>query len=168
MGGGRRGVDSIIMLPDDRIVSYSEGDGTIRVWNITTGDYEVLSGPNEEEKLAANSGLRYIANFEYRADGRLLSRTESIIRPIGRYELWSLVGNDFRKKTISEDEYDRLYTSIDSRVAPGYSLSGNWVVSESFGRVYVDGPVQWVVKVGDVIVVFQENGRDHWYKEVSN
>ena len=37
-----------------------------------------------------------------------------------------------------------------------------------FGRVFVDGPVDWVVKVGDVIVVFQSNGRDHWFQEVSD
>jgi hypothetical protein len=32
----------------------------------------------------------------------------------------------------------------------------------------LDGPVERVVKVGDVIAVFQRNGRDHWFREVSN
>jgi hypothetical protein len=32
----------------------------------------------------------------------------------------------------------------------------------------VDEPVRWVVKCGDVIAVFQENGIDHWFQEVSN
>jgi hypothetical protein len=41
------------------------------------------------------------------------------------------------------------------------------VQSESFGRVFVDEEVAWVVKSGDVIVVFERNGRDHWFREVS-
>jgi hypothetical protein len=53
------------------------------------------------------------------------------------------------------------------QVAAGYSKSSNSVVSETFGRVFVDGPVNWVVKIGDVIAVFQMNGRDHWFQEVS-
>ena len=44
----------------------------------------------------------------------------------------------------------------------GYSVSSDdsCVVSESFGRVFVGGPVDWVVKVGDVIAVFQRMGID--------
>ena len=53
------------------------------------------------------------------------------------------------------------------KVAEGYSVSSNSAVSETFSRVFVDGPVHWVVKVGDVIAVFQRYGRDHWFREVS-
>jgi hypothetical protein len=30
----------------------------------------------------------------------------------------------------------------------------------------VDDAVSWVVKVNDVIAVFQGYGRDHWFREV--
>ena len=52
-------------------------------------------------------------------------------------------------------------------VAPGYSVINNCVQSESFGRVFVDEVVHCVVKSGDVIAVFEGNGRDHWFREVS-
>jgi hypothetical protein len=52
------------------------------------------------------------------------------------------------------------------RVAPGYSVINNCVQSESFGRVFVDELVKWVLKSGDVIAVFESNGRDHWFREV--
>ena len=56
---------------------------------------------------------------------------------------------------------------VADRIAPGYSVFQNCVQSESFGRVFVDEEVQWVVKRGDMIVVFQKNGTDHWFREVS-
>jgi hypothetical protein len=81
-------------------------------------------------------------------------------------------GGGFRGESISWEEYCRLSDGVDSvklgQVAAGYSVSSNSAVSEFFGRVFVDGPVHRVVKVSDVIAVFQENGRDHWFREVSN
>ena len=53
------------------------------------------------------------------------------------------------------------------RVAPGYSVINNCVQSESFGRVFVDEAVGCVAKSGDVIAVFEGNGTDHWFREVS-
>ncbi len=75
---------------------------------------------------------------------------------------------------MSEEEYSRLKKGAASsnggvvgQVAPGYSVINNCVQSKSFGRVFVDEVVQWVVKSGDVIAVFERNGRDHWFREVS-
>ena len=77
---------------------------------------------------------------------------------------------------MSYEEYYRLWEGAVSssnnagavgQVAPGYTAVQNCVQSESFGRVFVDEAVQWVVKSGDVIAVFEGNGRDHWFREVS-
>jgi hypothetical protein len=106
-------------------------------------------------------------------DGRLLSMDDSDI-----CLLWSPVegeGGGFRSESVSEGEYGRLCEGAASssnlgavgQVAPGYSVIQNCVQSESFGRVFVDEAVQWVVKSGDVIAVFEKNGRDHWFREVS-
>ena len=92
--------------------------------------------------------------------------------------LWSPAeegeGGGFRSESVSGVEYSRLKEGAASsnvggvgRVAPGYSVINNCVQSESFGRVFVDEAVQWVVKSGDVIAVFEGNGRDHWFREVS-
>ena len=108
------------------------------------------------------------------SDGRLVSRErwDRICR------LWSPVeeeeGGGFRSEKVSDKEYNRLKQDAASsnggmvgQVAPGYSVSQNCVQSESFGRVFVDEAVRRVVKSGDVIAVFEENGRDHWFREVS-
>ena len=75
---------------------------------------------------------------------------------------------------MSYEEFSRLKEAAASsnggvvgRVAPGYSAINNCVQSESFGRVFVDEAVRWVVKSGDVIAVFEGNGRDQWFREVS-
>jgi hypothetical protein len=75
---------------------------------------------------------------------------------------------------VSWEEYSRLKEGAASSnggvvgwVAAGYSVINNCVQSESFGRVFVDEEVEWVVKSGDVIAVFERNGRDHWFREVS-
>jgi hypothetical protein len=75
---------------------------------------------------------------------------------------------------VSGEEYDRLkegaassYGGVVGQVALGYSKFQNCVQSESFGRVFVDEEVFGVVKSGDVIAVFEGNGRDHWFREVS-
>ena len=91
-------------------------------------------------------------------------------------------GGGFRSESVSKKEYDRLLleegvASVDGRrrggavlgrVAAGYSVSPqNCVQSGSFGRVFVDEAVQWVVRAGDdVIAVFDGTGRDHWLREV--
>jgi hypothetical protein len=105
-------------------------------------------------------------------DGRLLSMDDS-----DSCLLWSPVegeGGGFRSESVSKEEYGRLREGAASfsgctvgQVAPGYSVIHNCVQSESFGRVFVDEAVQWVVKSGDVIAVFEKNGRDHWFREVS-
>jgi hypothetical protein len=88
--------------------------------------------------------------------------------------LWSPIvdGGGFRVESISWKEYSRLSRGVGNvrlgQVAVGYSISSNIAISDSFGRVFVDGAVEWVVKIGDVIAVFQSNGRDHWFREVSN
>ena len=92
--------------------------------------------------------------------------------------LWSPIeGGGFRGEIIiSWKEFDPLskdavtsgFSSVElGRVTAGYSVSRNWVISESFGRAFVDGPVDLLVKVVDVIAVFQCNGRDHWFREMS-
>ena len=92
--------------------------------------------------------------------------------------LWSPAeegeGGGFRSESVSEGEYSRLKEGAASSnggvvglVAPGYSVINNCVQSESFGRVFVDEAVRCVAKSGDVIAVFERNGRDHWFREVS-
>jgi hypothetical protein len=92
--------------------------------------------------------------------------------------LWSRAGKrgggGFRSESVSYEEYSRLKEGAASsngglvgRVAAGYSVINNCVQSESFGRVFVDEAVDCVVKSGDVIAVFEGNGRDHWFREVS-
>ena len=81
-------------------------------------------------------------------------------------------------ETISKEEFYRLSETAEStgvasveleKVDNDYAVSSNSAVSnKSFGRVFVDGPVDRVAKVCDVIAVFQSNGRDHWFREVSN
>ncbi len=106
------------------------------------------------------------------SDGRFLSRDE-----YGNCLLWSSTeegeGGGFRCESVSKEEYSRLKEGAASsnggmvgRVASGYSVINNCVQSESFGRVFVDEEVEWVVKSGDVIAVFERNGRDHWFREV--
>ena len=52
--------------------------------------------------------------------------------------------------------------------SPAEEGEGGGFRSESVsGRVFVDEAVHWVVKSGDVIAVFEGNGRDHWFREVS-
>ncbi len=107
------------------------------------------------------------------SDGRLLSRDYD-----DKYLLWSPAeegeGGGFRSESVSYGEYSRLKEGAASsnggvvgRVAAGYSVINNCVQSESFGRVFVDEEVHRVVKSGDVIAVFESNGRDHWFREVS-
>ena len=55
---------------------------------------------------------------------------------------------------------------VVGRATSGYSVIHNCVQSESFGRVFVDEAVEWVAKSGDVIAVFEGNGRDHWFREL--
>ena len=85
------------------------------------------------------------------SDGRIVSRNF-----YGRSLIWSFDGKNFRSKSLPKEEFDLLSGVRLGHVAPGYSASSNCVVSESFGRVFVDGPspVDWVMKCGDVIVVF--------------
>jgi hypothetical protein len=84
-------------------------------------------------------------------------------------------GGGSRKESVSAEEYNRLREgalssnagAVVGQVAPGYSVVQNCVQSELCGRVFVDEAVRWVVKRGDVIAVFEGNGRDHWFREVS-
>jgi hypothetical protein len=108
------------------------------------------------------------------SDGRLLSKDWD-----GRCLLWSPFEEGQRggsgKESVSAEEYNRLREgalssnagAVVGQVAPGYSVVQNCVQGELCGRVFVDEAVQWVVKSGDVIAVFEGNGRDHWFKEVS-
>jgi len=96
------------------------------------------------------------------SDGRIVSRDFENTSLI-----WLFDGKEFQSESLPRNEFEILSGVSLGQVAPGYSLSGNCVVSESFGRVFVDEPVKWVVKSGDVIAVFQKNGRDHWFQEVS-
>jgi WD40 repeat protein len=155
-------VRALSILPDGRIVSGSY-DKTLRIWNASKGDCErILSGHKH-----------WVDDVVALSDGRLLSRDY-----YGHCLLWSPAeegeGGGFRNESVSEEEYSRLKEGAASsnggvvgRVAPGYSVINNCVQSESFGRVFVDEVVQWVVKSGDVIAVFERNGRDHWFREVS-
>jgi WD40 repeat protein len=148
-------VKAIAVLPDGRIVSGSV-DKTIRIWNLSTGECESI--------LYVEGSVEDVRAFP---DCRLLSRN-------GRnHVLWSpIAGGGFQSESLSQDEYYRLKDNAKSdgvvsyMIAPGYAVSHNCVNSESFGRVFVDDSVRWVVKVNDVIAVFQYNGRDHWFREV--
>jgi len=169
MIGHNGSVYSVIALPDGRLVSCSD-DKTLRIWNATTGDCETV--------LAGHDGV--VNSVIALPDGRLVScSSDKTLR------IWNattgdcetvLAGHDGgvnsvialpdgRLVSCSSDKSLRIWNAT---VAAGYSVSSNSAVSEFFGRVFVDGPVHWVVKVGDVIAVFQDNGRDHWFREVSN
>ena len=108
------------------------------------------------------TGLGSISSVAVLSDGRIVSRDFENTSLI-----WLFDGKKFQSKSLPRNEFEILSGVSLGQVAPGYSLSGNCVVSESFGRVFVDEPVKWVVKSDDVIAVFQKNGRDHWFQEVS-
>ena len=153
--GHGAGVTSVAVLSDGRIVSGSD-DKTLRIWN-------TLTGLCEQELKGHGAWLKSVAVL---SDGRIVSRDSGDTTLI-----WTFDGQRFSSQSTSRNEFKRLSSDFGEslgRVALGYSVSGNWVISESFGRVFVDGPVKWVVKCGDVIAVFQDNGRDHWFREVSN
>eukprot|EP01036_Dinobryon_divergens_P033781 gene33781-biopygen26749 len=164
--GHIRLVRTVIALPDGRLVSCS-WDKTLRVWNVTTGDCKtVLKGHD--------GGVLSVIALP---DGRLVSQDEGYGCLLWLPVLEEEERGEFRGESISREEFDRLSKELASsgvgrvelgQVAAGYSISSNSAVSESFGRVFVDGPVDRVVKVGDIIAVFQRNGRDHWFREVSN
>ena len=171
-----------IVLPDCRIVSCSSSHA-LHMWNANTCECEGVIATFQDESF----------KFMSLSDGRLLSQKTSVsdhsrnwkwgsevfIQPLTRkYWLWSSErgGGGFCRHSLDQSEFDRLsqtdaFTAVDEfdryNLAPGYSVSGNWMDSESFGRVYVDGSLRFVVKVGDVIAAFQENGIVHWFKEVS-
>ena len=154
-------VRSIVALHDGRLVSCSE-DKTLRVWNATTGDCVAVLRGHDGGVVSVIALL----------DGRLVSRDWC-----ARYRLWSpLKEEGFLVQSISEGESDSLLKAASSavgtvqfdRIAAGYSVSSNCLISESFGRVFLDGPVDWVLQVGDLIAVLQSNGRDHWFRVESN
>ena len=130
----------------------------MRIWNPSTGDCESILSVTE-----------FIEEVRALSDGRLLSRDNNGYEVL----LWSPIrGGGFQSKRVSQDEYNRLKNNatsdgvVSDLIAPGYAKSHNCVQSELFGRVFVDEAVKWVVKVNDVIAVFQDNGRDHWFREV--
>jgi WD40 repeat protein len=163
LSGHEGSVRALSILPDGRIVSGS-WDTTLRIWNASSGDCEQI--------LSGHEGWVY--EVVALSDGRLLSED-----CYGNCLLWSPAeegeGGGFRSESVSKGEYSRLKEGVASsnggvvgRVSPGYSVINNCVQSESFGRVFVDEVVWWVVKSGDVIAVFEKkNGRDHWFREVS-
>ena len=151
LSGQERAVTSVVELHDGRILSCST-DKTSRVWNLRTGDCEQVLSEHQYR----------VCEIKALTDGRLISLDLN-----DNCRLWSYDGVEVRSETLSKIEFDRLFRALLSAnigslelglIAPGYSVSGNWVVSESFGRVCVDGPVKCLGKFGDVVVVFQENG----------
>ena len=164
-------MSSIFALPDGRIVSFHFDDFNtiLRVWSITNGRFEHEFHAENQFFSCSYDGVN---EARLLSDGRLLSRDVC-----DNCFVWSATGEGFQNEFISLEQYSSLSRNVGSdevgivkrgRAAPGYSLSGNWVLSESFGRVFVDGPVEWMLKVGNVIAVFQKDGRDHWFREVSN
>eukprot|EP01036_Dinobryon_divergens_P035216 gene35216-biopygen27835 len=159
-------VSALCILPDGRIVSGSD-DKTVRIWNASSGDCErILEGH-----------LYQVSEVRTLCGGRFLSKDWG-----GKCLLWLPAeggGGGFRSESVSEEEYVRLLWEegvafvegrVLGRVAAGYSVSPqNCVQSGSFGRVFVDESVEWVVRAGDdVIAVFDASGRDHWLREVSD
>ena len=157
LSGHEGSVSTLSILPDGRMVSGSD-DSTVRIWNTVSGDCEQILSSHEE-------GIKEVIP---RSDGLLLSSDWGDI-----CLLWSQTKGGIRSESVSKEEYNRLRNGVVlsngcvvGEVAAGYVVYQNCVQSKSFGRVFLDEAAQWVVKVGDVIAVFQENGRDHWFREV--
>ena len=149
-------VNAVAELTGGRIVSCSK-DKSLRIWNVESGECSrVLS----DHKAAVLSVI-------YVAQDRFISRDK-----VNMCYIWSVNGDEFRKESIPLTEYNRLtnglpYSGELDKVAWGYEVDKNCVYSQSLGRIFVDECVEWVVKVADVVAVFEENGKDHWFKEVS-
>ena len=172
--GHDHAVQSFIALPDGRVVSCST-DETLRVWNANRGYHKTV-------RKGHDGPVRSIFALP---DGRLLSQgryggcllwSPVVVKEEGFFKslfrLWSSPQEGFRCESLSEEELFEAsgvgWGSVElDDTAAGYSKSSNSAVSESYGRVFVDGPVDWVVKIGDIIAVFQSNGMDHWFREVS-
>lgn len=65
-----------------------------------------------------------------------------------------------------EDRKKRLQFRDVPKVAGGYEIQQRCVINKrTFGRVFVDDLVQWVIKQGEVITIFENNGTAHFYLE---
>jgi WD40 repeat protein len=150
-------------------------DKTLRIWNTNRGYHEILreghDGPVRSVFALSNGRLLSQGCF-----GGCLLWSPVLVKEEGfgrkLFQFWSSPQEGFRCESLSWEEFDLLkagsvelgYAAADYSISRGRS---NSAVSGSYGRVFVDGPVDWVVKVGDIIVVFQDNGKDHWFREVS-
>ena len=58
---------------------------------------------------------------------------------------------------------------IEEKVANGYIIDdglGRSVVGAGFGRVFLDEAIDWVVKRGQIVLIFERTGGAHFFQEV--
>ena len=58
---------------------------------------------------------------------------------------------------------------IEEKVAEGYEIEdglGRSVVGKGYGRVFLDEAVDWVVKMGVFVIIFESTGGAHFFQEV--
>ena len=154
-------VTSLLLLSDGRIVSGSF-DSTLRIWNPSSGLCEtVLQGHTRE-----------VTSLLLLSDGRIVSEDFS-----GMSLLWSAssagLGQVWNTEECFGVEFRGLRSvevgRIEDKVAEGYRIEdglGRSVVGIGLGRVFLDEVVDWVVKRGEFVIIFERAGGAHFFQEV--
>lgn len=113
------------------------------------------------------------------SDGRIVSRNEDVFGRKIESLLWSMSSSAELGQVWSHEEFSWKDISTSAnvvagrmkmKVAHGYSIEnelGHSVVGVGLGRIFVDEAVDWVVKSGEFVIVFEVTGGAHFFEEVS-